>query len=144
MFVECVVVAEQSRARLFIRDRAKKIFRELEDMTNPEGRLHEQEFMSDKQGRSYDSMGNNRHAMEQKTGPARQAAIRFAKDICRQLESLRNDYEKLILVAPPMFLGLLRDNLPDPLAKQVVREISKELVQKSPEEIEKYLKELPE
>ena len=136
MYVECVVV--------FIRDRAKKIFRELEDLTNPDARLHEQELMSDRQGRTYDSRGNNRHAMELKTGPAKQVAIRFAKDICKQLEYHRNEYEKLVLVAPPTFLGLLRENLPATLAKRVVRDIDKELVQKKPEDIEKYLRELPE
>lgn len=144
MHVECVVVAEQSRARLFLRDRSSKVFRELEDMTNPEARLHEKDLVSDRPGRSFDSRGENRHAMEMKTGPAKQVAIRFARDICKQLESTRNNYEKLILVAPPQFLGMLRDNLPDTLKKVVIREIDKELVRKDINEIEKYLRELPE
>lgn len=144
MYIECVVVAEQSRARLFIRDRVRKVFRELEDLANPEARLHEQDLVSDRPGRSFDSKGDNRHAMEMKTGPAKQVAIRFAKDICKRLEAMRSDYEKLILVAPPQFLGLLRDNLPDTLKKEVVREIDKDLVRKDTREIEKYLRELPE
>lgn len=144
MYVELVVVAEQSRARLFIRDRVKKIFQELEVMVNPEARLHDQELTQDRPGRSFDIKGDHRHAMEMKTSPSRQVAERFAKDICKQLQSRRNEYEKIILVAAPAFLGMLRDNLSDTLKKDVVREIDKDLVRKAEKEIEAYLKELPE
>ena len=140
MSLVCVVVAEQSRARFFIQAGAGKTLRELADLTNPEGRLHEQDLLSDRPGRSFDSKGTGRHAMEPKMGAKKHSAIRFAQEICTYLETNRDEYDKLILIAPPEFLGLLRGKLPDALAQLVSKEINKDIVRKDIKEIQQYLK----
>lgn len=137
---ECVVVAEQGRARFFIRDISKKTFTEINDLTNPDARMHEQDLISDRPGRAFDSRGSNRHAMEPKTGATEQSATRFAKKIRDYLETNRSEYEYIVLIAPPAFLGHLRKELPDTLSKLVKREIDKEIVRKKPQEIRKYLR----
>ncbi|HSR62449.1 MAG TPA: host attachment protein [Gammaproteobacteria bacterium] len=137
---ECVVVAEQGRARFFIRDTGKKTFTEIDDLTNPDARLQDQELESDRPGRAFDSRGSNRHAMEPKTGISEQSATRFAKKIRDYLENNRREYDNIILIASPAFLGHLRKELPDTLSKMVKREIDKEIVRKKTDEIREYLK----
>lgn len=140
MSIVYVVVADQSRARLFIQEGAGKRLRELDELTNPEGRMHEQELSSSRPGRSFDSKGPGRHAMEPKTNAKKHSAIRFAQEICTYLETNRDEYDKLILIAPPEFLGLLRENLPDALVQLVSQEIDKDVVRKNLKEIQQYLK----
>jgi protein required for attachment to host cells len=59
------------------------------------------------------------------------------------LEAGRNigEFEQLVLVAPPDFLGLLRKAISHPTAKLVSREIGKNLTQRKPEQIRSLLPE---
>jgi protein required for attachment to host cells len=142
MITTWVVVAESSRAKLFAWDKPSAPLRELEDLTHPESRLHEQELTTDLPGRAFDSAGEGRHAMGQVVSPKQEEAVRFAKTIGDRLESGRVEgcFEKLILVAAPQFLGLLRDSLSDNTKKLVVKEINKNLVQHDAAEIRSRLR----
>lgn len=132
-----VLVADSSRARVFRAEGADEHLIEVQDMAHPEGRLHETELTTDLPGRAFDSHGQGRHAMEEETPPKRQEAIRFAKRVGDMLESARTagDYDRLVVVAEPRFLGLLRDNLSDETIKLVGLEIDKNLVQQAPQVI---------
>ena len=85
------------------------------ELVHPESRQHEQELTSDLPGRAFDSGGQGRHAMGTEISPKEQEAITFAKMVSDYLETARvqHSYEKLVLVAAPTFLGLLRKNLTD-------------------------------
>lgn len=134
-----IVVADSSRARLFRTDGGdgRKLV-EMEDLAHPEGRLHETQLTSDLPGRTFDSFGQGRHAMEEDTPPKRYEAIQFAKRIGAHLESARTQgkFDHLVLVAEPRFLGILRDNLTHESMKLATRQIDKNLVQLSAAEIE--------
>ena len=47
----------------------------------------------------------------------------------------REHYEQLILIASPRFLGMLRNQLPGPLARLVARTIDKDLTTASVDQI---------
>lgn len=113
---------------------------EQADLTNPESRLRGKDLLSDQAGRSFDRKGAGRHAMESKTDVKKQAAVRFAQEICSYLEANRNRYDKLILIAPPAFLGILRDNLPELLPRLLVNELDKDIVRWNARKIQQYLK----
>jgi protein required for attachment to host cells len=136
-----VLVADSSRARVFRAEGAQRQLIELEDLSHPEGRLHEASLTTDLPGRRYDTGVQNRSAMEDQTPPKRHEAIQFAKRISQFLEAARNagDYDRLAIIAEPRFLGLLRDNLSDETIKLVDLQIDKNLVQQSPEAIRERL-----
>lgn len=141
-----VVVADSVRARIFTAETSTSGLAELETLTHPEGRMHDRDITSDLPGRSFDSLGNARHAMEPPTDPKHELAIEFARTVAHHLDAARikKDFERLVIVAAPAFLGLLRDQLNPTCRKQVAFELNKNLTQHTPEDIREHLpKPLP-
>ncbi|MDQ3775040.1 MAG: host attachment protein [Pseudomonadota bacterium] len=128
-----VVVAESTRARIFAFQQAGLAMQELEGLTHPASRAHERDLP----GRSFDSFGSGRHAMEEEVSLKQQKAIVFAREISDRLELARTcgEFDQLTLVAAPAFLGLLRENLSAVTHKLIVRTIDKSLVQRNEAEI---------
>ena len=135
-----VLVAENSRARLF-NWKSLNVLDEIKTFSHPESRLHEQDLVSDKRGRSFDSAGYGRHAQEAPTSARQHESETFAKEIVAELDQCRsrNKYEKLFIIAAPHFLGQLRDEMSPSLHKAVVQEISKNMAQQPTEDIRKHL-----
>jgi len=136
-----VLVVDESCARFFETDKIKAELNEFETLTNPAARLQEQDLVTGKKGRSFDSRGENRHAMEPPTTAREQAAIRFAKTIAGHLKQGAGSsaYNRLILVAPPGMLGYLRQELDRKTRERVYHTISKNLVHSEPGELLKHL-----
>jgi protein required for attachment to host cells len=136
-----VVVAESSYARIFDCAKPGGALREIEGLVHPESRLHAQSLHSDAPGRTFDSFGQGRHALVPDTDPKRHEAKVFARDIARHLESARvgKKLEALVLVAPPAFLGLLREHISEPCRQRVVQTISKNLVHENKKAIADHL-----
>jgi len=139
-----VVVADSTRARIFNAESSSANLAETEGLLHPESRLHDRDLTSDLPGRSFDSKGSGRHAMESPTDPKHELAIEFARAIARHLEASRvkKDFEQLVIVAAPSFLGLLREQLSATCRKLVAFELNKNLVQQSPDEIRAHLPKL--
>ncbi len=134
-----LVVADRARARIFSVASPKGPLSELEDMVHPESRIQERDLTSDRAGRGtggHGSMGTPRTAHDQ-------AAVEFAREVTARLEAGRTagSFERLILVAPPDFLGLLRKSQSVNLGKLVDREVAKNLVQLKAAEIRTLLPE---
>ncbi|MBM2829805.1 MAG: hypothetical protein HW411_595 [Gammaproteobacteria bacterium] len=110
-------------------------------MVHPEGRAHGRELSSDRPGRTFDSKGRGRHAKEANVNVRQQEAINFAKKIAEYVESARTHkgFDKLILIAAPEFLGILRKNLSAATKQRITREINKNIVQQDNESIRKHL-----
>jgi protein required for attachment to host cells len=138
-----VLVADSARARLFTTQTPKGPLQEFEDLVHPESRMHPGEINTDRPGRAFDRMGQGRHAVGSVTSPKEHEAEEFARLIADRLEAGRNagQFEQLVLVAPPDFLGLLRKAISHPAAKLISREISKNLAQRSAEDIRALLPE---
>lgn len=116
---------------------------ELEALEHPEGRLKSQSIDADRPGRSFESAGKKRHAMTREVDPKKQEAIAFAKEVADRLESARRqgEVERLILVAAPEFLGLLRADLSSELRRMIEAEFDLDVVQMTPDEIRAHLPE---
>lgn len=132
-----ILVADSSAARIFCADEPTGPISELEAIVHPEGRMHARDLTSDLPGRAFDSMGQGRHAMESEVGPREQTAIDFAHLLAKRLESARvqNRLQRLAIVAPPDFLGVLRKVLGGETRRLVVLELDRNLVKLSPKEI---------
>jgi protein required for attachment to host cells len=140
-----ILVADSSRARIFLADTASSPLVELESFTHPASRQHEQEITSDLPGKQNGRglNGSFAHAMSQETDPKHQEAINFAKEVAQHLNKShsKNKFKQLIIAAAPNFLGLLRDNLTDSTRRSLTLQIDKNLTQHKPEDIRKHLPE---
>ncbi len=131
-----IVVADQGEARFY--DRAGSGLRAVGSLENPAAHLHNRDFKSDRQGRIFSSVraagarrgAVSRHAAGGERSPHKRAAELFAKRIARELSaaSRAGDFDGLVLVAGPAFLGLLRAALPKHVKSAVVAEVAKDLV----------------
>lgn len=132
----CVVVADQSEARiLLMRGATMRLAARLE---NPSAHLHDRDLKSDRPGRVFDratGAGLRRgavghHATGGERKPRRQLEIAFARSIAAATAASRRDsgFDRLVLVAGPRFLGLLRRAMPATLRARVIAEIRKDWV----------------
>ncbi len=101
------------------------------------------EIGSDRPGRSFDSGGEGRHAMEPPTDPQRHAKAEFAREVVRALDSARKqgEFDELVIAAAPSFLGDLRSMMPDPLRECVRREINKDYTTLDEPDLQRHLGE---
>jgi protein required for attachment to host cells len=137
-----VIVADKSKARIFsVADPRGALMDEVV-LQHPQAREREQTLTSDRPGRSFDSKGQGRHAMGTSVEPDQQETIRFAKQIADHVQAAHNEgrCDRLLLVAGPPLLGLLREPL-NTLTGLRMSEIEKNLGQYDAREIRKHLPE---
>ncbi|WP_293005169.1 host attachment protein [Nitrosomonas sp.] len=138
-----ILIANSGNATLFTADSPTASLTELMTFDNPDARVKQMELSSDRPGRSFDSHGEGRHAMATEVEPKEQEQIRFAKLIVDRLEQGRveNAFERLVVVAAPAFLGLLRTNFNAPLSSLLSLEIDKDYTSLRPDELRARLPE---
>ena len=138
---DSVVLVADGRKSLFFRNEGdgenpNLIVEEKEVQDNPAH--HEQ--ASDTAGMSMRTMDGRGGSMEE-VDFHQQEEDRFAAATAATLEAraLRNDYDALIVVAPPRTLGELRKHYHKEVEKRLVAEVPKDLVNMPLPEIEKIL-----
>ncbi len=136
-----ILVAENSRAKFFSAEDPTAPISEIEALICPNGRLHEGDLVSDNPGSDGGSVGQGRHVIDNKVTARDQEHINFAKQLATRLNTARKKgkYDRLVLVAPPAFLGLLRDSVSKEVSAMVSRQVDKNLVQQPAEVLRKYL-----
>ncbi len=136
-----VVAADASRARIFTTDKPAGSLSEIETLSNPEGRLHEGDLVSDRGGHAVGGAGGHAYSTQNQAKQA--SANRFAAEVCKHLEKGRNSHAigKLYLMAAPHFLGLLRKHQSDALRVLIRDEIASDLTTQSPDRIRAQLPE---
>ena len=126
-----VIVADESRAELYLREGPHGPLQALRTLTNKVARLKTEALISDRGGRSFDSHGQGRHTMESdKDAPKQHIARGFAKRIARRIgaELHKGAFDEFALIAAPKFLGLLRHELEAVTKVRPVATINKDVV----------------
>ena len=136
-----ILVAESSRAKLYSAESRKSPLVEIEDFVHPEARMHEGDLISDQSGSDGGSVGQGRHVLDNKTNAKDTERADFARTLAHRLEAARKEkaFDRLVLIAPPSFLGLLRNNLSDGVMEQVTEQIDKNLVQEPADVVREHL-----
>ena len=141
-----ILVAHHAGARVFESRGPGKGIDLVETIEHPEGRMRDRDIDSDRPGRSFrkDSGDPRRAAMSRKEGPHDRAVSNFARALTDKLQQARmeNQYERLVLVAPPRLLGLLRSSLDGPTAQLVVGSLDKDLASSKEAELIEHLGEV--
>ncbi len=136
-----LVLVGDGRKALFLRNRGtpqnvKLVAERVLEQDNPA--THEQG--SDRPGRAHGTDGNARSAMEQ-TDWHQLAEDRFADDIADALYRMAHaqQFEELVVVAPPKVLGILRGAWHKEVSSRVVAEVPKDLTTHSVPEVSELL-----
>jgi protein required for attachment to host cells len=144
-----VVIADQSEARFYDVERVGAPFRLVARLTDSMARLHDRDLKSDRLGRVVDHAASSgqrhgavvHHAPAGEDSPRKQEAHRFAEHIAQELETARREdrFERLVLIAGPAFLGMLRAALPKAVSAAVAHEVPKDFVHESEEAMHAHL-----
>lgn len=136
-----IVVADSTRARIFTTESTRSPLTEIETFANPEGRMHEQDMVSDMPGKDSGKGGAGAHAFQEIVEPKQQKITEFAKRLADFLDDARkkNKLGKLLLMAAPDFLGELRNQLSKETREKVTFELDKNLAHHDEEDIRKHM-----
>lgn len=144
-----IVVASQSEADFYEAEQRGMPPRFVQRLEDADARLHDRDLKSDRPGRVFDhaaAPGGRRgavahHSTGGERSPRKVEARRFARRVTEALEEARRQgqYDRLVIMAPPAFLGLLREEMPAAVQAMLSAEIGKELVHEPPEALTEYL-----
>jgi protein required for attachment to host cells len=122
-----ILLADAASARLYVSGEGPGDWTLLREIEHPESRMRPSELLSDKPGRVKQSTGS-RAALEPHTPRKKVEAERFARELAQVLDEgvVSGACERLVLVTPPAFLGVLRHKLPPRVAARVSDVIEKD------------------
>lgn len=99
------------------------------------------DIADDKQGRSYDSVGAHRHAIERRTDPHRELKRHFAEHLAEMIDAKAAEgaLDRLVVVAPAVTMGDLRPAFSKRVLALVTAEIVSDLTKVPDDEIMQHL-----
>ncbi len=122
-----ILVASRTGARILDAEGGELSL--VETIAHEEGRLHNRDIDSDRQGRAFSRTTDARHALSTSEPPHEHIAVSFARTLADKLRHgrLAERFGRLVLVAEPHFLGLLREALDETTARLVIASVTKDL-----------------
>ena len=130
-----VVVADARAARLFICTRLGGPLRQIAEKSMPPPPP-----ARDRPFRVYDRFGSGRHAVEPRRSPLAAAETRFLAEVAEAVAN--EEFDELVLCAPPKALGVLREHLHDEVNGRIVLTSAKDYLRETPLDLAPRLKEL--
>ncbi len=139
-----VLVADNSKANMYDFKPQKHELRLLDSITHKEGRWHNGDFISDKNGNatsnSLRGLANNGLGSTDKS-PKGVESVRFTKMIAHAINHAYDEhsFHSLQVCAPPRFMGELLPHLKKDIP---IHKVNKDLVASNPEQIMSHLSPL--
>lgn len=143
-----IVSADRGRARMFLESAPNAALQEIDTLVSPAARTRTSEEYTDKlgikaAGKSSHNTGGalpNSQYEPQQTPEEHETEV-FAKEVCDYLQKARQEgrFEQLALVAPPGFLGVLRNWLDPQLKNLVSYEINKDYSHSSAQQLREQI-----
>jgi protein required for attachment to host cells len=140
-----VVVADERRATFFDLSRPSNGLHEVGVVENPVGRLKDMDLETDRPGRRSGGVPGtspgpaqaHHHGVDGERSTLLHELTLFAKEVGRRIDADRNGrkFDKLVIIAAPKMLGLLRQSLPSPVQPLIAAEVAKDLANRGPEAI---------
>lgn len=144
-----VVVADEREANFFDAASPKEPLTARGSLVNENGRKRDIDLETDRPGRrfggtqgvSHGSGGveGHHHGVTGEKSSVRHELTLFAKEVARRIETDRahNQFDRLVLVAGPKMLGLLRQSLSSPTQSMLAGAVSKDILRQGPDVIRK-------
>lgn len=138
---KALVVVTDGRKLLFLRNHGDENQIDLRTEAHDErADLSDSELKTDAPGTSFQSYSPGRSSYEE-TDFHQQEEDRWVKDAADELKkrALRNDFDALVIIAPPKALGVLRKDLHKEVERRVVATYNKEMTDRPVSDIEDLL-----
>jgi protein required for attachment to host cells len=138
-----MVLVADGKKMLFFRNEGDADFPKLEMERKREHEdAPDRDLKTDGPGRTFDNSGGAGRSAYQETDYHQMEEDKFAAQTAEMLRkrALRNEFESLIIVAPPKTLGELRKHYHKEVEKRLTAEVAKDLTGHPVTEIEKILK----
>lgn len=137
-----IVAADEHRARIFEVEGKQSNFHEIEDFINPQARLSDRDINTDAKGRYFGRGQGAGDTSDPSVTAEQHAADLFSKSVGAYLDQARQEhrYDKLRLIAFPKFLGALRKHLSKETQELVEDEVSKNISNLEPRQVEEYIR----
>lgn len=135
--VTWILVANASCARIYLNSGPKKGLVQLKELEHPKSRQKGMDLVSDRAGQAMVGHGTR----QTQEDPKQYEARTFAQELARELNHGRatGQYERLILIAPPAFMGLLNEKLNGPTGQMVSDRYEKDYTKATPRELTAHL-----
>jgi protein required for attachment to host cells len=142
-----VIVADSARARILRRSGQGlgPQLLELERLERPNAHRHARDLTTDQTGRLNSAAFHAqsgpritaRHGADSDYDPRTTEVQRFARQLATRLARMARTerIERLVLIAEPRFLGMLRGELPETIRELITREVSRNLTTAVPQAI---------
>lgn len=137
-----ILVANSSKAKLYANIGPKKGMQLLREFDHPESRMRNQDLVTDKQGQNeIVGKGHGQGQYQPEVEPKQNEARIFARSLARELGQGRatNQFARIILVAPPAFLGLLNNAMDDQTSQLVSDRFEKDYTKATDKELAGHL-----
>jgi protein required for attachment to host cells len=132
------IIADGGRARFVERDE-QGAYRTVSSFVSTELKASSRDLATERPGRVHESATTARHAIEPKTDPKEAAKEDFVRYVADQVQSEQENFDDLVLVAPPRVLGQLRETLAKSVADAVTWDLAKDLTKVPDHELSEHL-----
>lgn len=130
-----VLIANSSFAEIYAVEKNGLSITKVQEIDFPDGRKKDSELLSERPGRGFEGPkpggGKNygRHAYSTAIDAHTHEQQVFAHRLAEILYKGKNDrsYEQLAIIAPPEFLGELRQTLAENVKKSIYKEVNKDI-----------------
>ena len=128
-----IVVTDEREARFFDTSKLVGPLAGRGSVHNGAAGLKDSDLETDRPGRRHNgaagAMRSNSHGFDGDRSTEQHDIELFAKAVAHKIDAdrARKDFDKLLLIAPPKMLGLLRQSLSAPARALVAGEVSKDL-----------------
>jgi protein required for attachment to host cells len=135
------IVANAKRCRIYNYSKDIKHFTLVDEFLHDNAKLKNSDLVSDKPGH-YRSMGGQRGAYAPHTEPKEIETDSFARTVANALNQARkaNQYNSMMLIAPPPMLGLINTHLDVHTKNQITDQIPKDYDALNEDEILEMIK----
>jgi protein required for attachment to host cells len=136
-----LVLVADGKKMLFLRNQGDEGIIDLRTEAHDEREdAYDRDLKTDAQGTKNNTAGFGRLGVDE-TDFHQQEEDRWVKDAAEELKkrALRNDFEALVVIAPPKALGVLRKELHKEVEKRIVATFNKEMTDRPIPDIEELL-----
>ena len=135
-----IVVADERQANFFDASRPDSPLTLRGSVENETGAMRDRDLETDRAGRRFGGASGvghgsgqtqgHHHGVDGERSTEQHELTLFAKKVAQQIDMdrINHEFDKLVIVAPPKMLGLLRQSLPGPTQSLLAGEIAKDLL----------------
>ena len=123
------VVTDGGRARILHKRDAQDAFDTHREFVSADIHRHTHELGTERPGRTHESANSARHALQPRQDLHRADKRNFVYEVARALNeaNTRDEFDRLVLVAPAHALGELNDALDAPTQRKIAAQLQKDL-----------------